>query len=56
MRLLSALLLIGSLGFSTPAFAVSLDGFSDQEKETRLSIMQSLNPFVDQRKKMGPPR
>ena len=53
MRSLWTLLLIGSLGFSTPAFAVSLDGFNDREKETRLSIMQSLNPFVDQRKKEG---
>lgn len=39
--------------FSVPAFAVSLDGFDEKEKATRLSIMQRLNPFVDERKKEG---
>ena len=53
MRLLSVLLLSGSLCFSSPAFAVSLDGFDENEKATRLSIMQRLNPFVDERKKSG---
>jgi len=35
------------------AQAVSLDGLSDPEKAVRLSIMQALNPFVDERKKAG---
>lgn len=53
MRLLLALLLSGSLCFSSPAFAVSLDGLDEKEKATRLSIMQRLNPFVDERKQEG---
>ena len=53
MRLFSALLLSGVLCFSSPAFAVSLDGFDEKEKATRLSIMQSLNPFVEERKQEG---
>lgn len=53
MRSLPALLLIASALLSSPAFAVSLDGFDEKEKATRLSIMQKLNPFVDERKKSG---
>lgn len=44
---------MGSLCFSSPASAVSLEGLDEKEKATRLSIMQSLNPFVDERKKGG---
>lgn len=39
--------------FSVPAHAVSLDGFDENERATRLSIMQKLNPFVDERKISG---
>ncbi len=53
MRLLSALLLFAAIGISSPALALSPDGFNEREKETRLSIMRKLNPFVDQRKQAG---
>lgn len=55
MRFLSVVVLSVSaaLSFSMPARAVSLDGLSEQEKAIRLSILQSLNPFVDERKKAG---
>ena len=55
MRFLSRVVLSISavLFFSVPARAVSLEGLTDQEKGTRLAIMQTLNPFVDQRKKEG---